>query len=71
MKIKIHLRSGNTVDFEVPDTTHFGAMCLHIKASGYFLSDVMFIPLDWIGVIVLDGTPTVQKVVMPGPETKQ
>ena len=71
MKIKIHLRNGHTVDFEVPDTTNFNVLCLHVMASGYFMSDSMLIPYDTIGAIVVDGPQVQHKIVMPGPETKQ
>ena len=71
MKIKIHLRNGNLVEIEAPEGTNFNVLCLHVKAAGYLMTDMLHIPYDCIASMVVDGPQIVHKVVVPGTETKQ
>jgi len=71
VKLKINLRNGHSFDLEVPDNTNFNVLCLHVKASGYFMSDMLHIPYDFIASLMVDGPQRQQVIVVPGSETRQ
>ena len=71
MKIKIRLRNGDSVDIEAPDNTNFNVLCLHVKAAGYLMTDMLHIPYDFIASMIIEGPHKQHSIVVPGSETKQ
>ncbi len=70
-KLRMHLRDGNVIEMDAPDDVNLGLMGLQIRNSGYFATNMIYVPESNIGLLLVlaDGQAPVE--VKPAGSTLQ